>query len=97
MENTVASADFGKWIIKHIDRWFAWARQLGLGLTGWRISSWSLGLIAQDLGLMLLFPGGQGDAQTSFGAKVDHPGDIVAINWQFSHELQSRGDVELWP
>ncbi|KAI9439552.1 hypothetical protein H4582DRAFT_1535834 [Lactarius indigo] len=25
-ENTVKLADFGKWMIKHIDRWFAWAR-----------------------------------------------------------------------
>ena len=51
-ENTVASADFGWWMIRNIDRWFTWARQLGL-----RISSWSLGLIAQDLGLMSLFLG----------------------------------------
>ena len=32
VENTVASADFGKWIIRHIDCWFVWARQLGLGV-----------------------------------------------------------------
>ena len=31
-ENTVAMADFGKWIIKHIDCWFAWVGQLGLGI-----------------------------------------------------------------
>ena len=36
------------------------------------------------------FPGGQNDAQISFGAKVDHSDDTVAINWQFSHE-RNRG------
>ncbi len=24
-ENTVALGDFDEWMIKHIDRWFAWA------------------------------------------------------------------------
>jgi hypothetical protein len=49
------------------------------------------------------FPGGQDDAQVSFGAKVDRSGDGVAITWQFSHE-QNRGVVlndgpegEVWP
>ena len=38
------------------------------------------------------FPGGQEGAQASFGAKAGHRGDVVAINWQFSHE-RSRGAV----
>jgi hypothetical protein len=38
------------------------------------------------------FPGGQDDAQVSFGAKVDRSGDAVVINWQFSHE-KTRGVV----
>ena len=38
------------------------------------------------------FPGGQGDAQVSFGAKVARRGDIVAVNWNFSHE-RNRGAV----
>ena len=94
-EDTVASADFGKWIIKHIDCWFTWARLLGLGInriediilvTGThRTRSWT----------NVAFPGGQGDAQASFGAQVDHRGDIVAVNWQFSHQL-NRGAVLNW-
>ncbi|KAI9428700.1 caspase domain-containing protein [Lactarius indigo] len=32
------------------------------------------------------FPGGQEDAQASFGVKMDYRGDIVTLNWQFSHE-----------
>ncbi len=31
-EDTVAFGDFGKWMIKHIDAWFAFARGLGLGV-----------------------------------------------------------------
>lgn len=31
-EDTVAFGDFGKWMIKHIDAWFAFARRLGLGI-----------------------------------------------------------------
>jgi len=27
-----ARGDFGKWIVKHIDSWFAFARGLGLGI-----------------------------------------------------------------
>ena len=38
------------------------------------------------------FPGGPDDAQVSFGAQVDHSGDVVAINWQFSYE-RNRGVV----
>ena len=32
MENTVVSADFGRWILKHIDCWIVWAWHLGLGI-----------------------------------------------------------------
>ena len=32
------------------------------------------------------FPGGQKGARASFGARADQRGDVVAINWQFSHE-----------
>jgi len=31
-EDTVALGDFGKWIIAHIDIWFSWAQQLGVGI-----------------------------------------------------------------
>ena len=77
-------------MITHIDHWFVWARQLGLGInwmgdivlvTGTRRTrSWA----------NIVFPGGQEDAQASFGTKVDHCGDIVTLNWQFSDE-RNRG------
>ena len=91
-EDTAASTDFGKWIITHIDHWFAWARRLGLGIN-----------LMEDIVLVtgthhtrswsnVTFPGGQEDARASFGVKVDHCGDIVTLNWQVSHE-HNRGAV----
>ncbi|KAF8261606.1 hypothetical protein EI94DRAFT_1745599 [Lactarius quietus] len=31
-EDTVALGDFRKWMINHIDLWFTWARELGMGI-----------------------------------------------------------------
>ncbi|KAH9167171.1 hypothetical protein EDB89DRAFT_137225 [Lactarius sanguifluus] len=91
-KDTVALGQFGEWITKHIDCWFAWVRNLGLGIdrmediilvTGaHRTRSWS----------NIAFPGGPEDGQVSFGANVVNRGDIVAINWKFSHE-HNRGAV----
>jgi hypothetical protein len=101
-KDTVASADFGKWIIRHVDRWFAWARQLGLGINRMEDIILVTGAHRTRSWTNVAFPGGQKDAQASFGAKVDHRGDIVALNWRFSHE-RNRGvvlncgpDGEVW-
>ncbi|KAH9020579.1 hypothetical protein EDB85DRAFT_518885 [Lactarius pseudohatsudake] len=91
-EDTVASADFGKWIIKHIDRWFVWARELGLGIDRMEDIVLVTGTHRTRSWTNVAFPGGQGDAQASFRAKVDHDGDAVSLNWQFSHE-RDRGAV----
>ena len=90
MENTVAGADFGKWIIKHIDCWFAWARQLGLEIDRMEDIILVTGTHCTRSWTNVAFPGGQEVAQASFGAKVDRGGDVVAINWQFLHE-RNRG------
>ena len=92
LESTVARTDFGKWIIKHIDRWFVWARQLGLGIDRMEDIILVTGTHRSRSWTNVVFPGCEEGAQTSFGAKVDHCGDIVAINWQFSHE-RDRGAV----
>src|SRR6266702_2744226 len=89
-EDTVASTKFGKWIIGHIDRWFAWARQLELGVDRMEDIILVTGTHRTRSCGNVAFPGGQKGAQVSFRAKVDHRGDIVAINWQFSHE-RNRG------
>ncbi|KAF8260322.1 hypothetical protein EI94DRAFT_1811875 [Lactarius quietus] len=88
-ENTVASADFGKWLIKHIDCWFARARRLGLEIDRMEDIILVTGTHRTRSCTNVAFPGGQEDAQASFGARVDHNG---AINWQFSHE-RNRGAV----
>ncbi|KAI9450163.1 hypothetical protein BJY52DRAFT_1227368 [Lactarius psammicola] len=90
--DTVARADFGKLIIRNIDHWFAWARQLGLEIncmdgivlvTGThRTRSWT----------NVAFTGGQEDTQASFEVKMDYRGDIVNLNWQSSHE-RNQGAV----
>ena len=76
--------------MSHIDRWFAWARLLGLGVDRMEDSILVTGAHCTISCANVAFPGGQNDAQISFGAKVDHSGDTVAINWQFSHE-RNRG------
>ena len=91
-ENTVAKTKFGKWIIKHIDRWFAWARQLELGVDRMEDIILVTGTHRTRSWANVAFPGGQEGAQASFGAKAGHRGDVVAINWQFSHE-RNRGAV----
>ncbi|KAI9434971.1 caspase domain-containing protein [Lactarius indigo] len=91
-EDTVASADFGKWIIKHIDYWFAWARQLGLEIDRMEDIILVTGTHRTRSWTNVAFHGGLGDAQASFRANVDHHGDTVSINWQLSHE-RNRGVV----
>ena len=91
-ENTVARTKFGKWIISHIDRWFAWARQLELGVERMEDSILVTGTHRTRSWTNVAFPGGQGGAQALFGSKADHRGDVVSIHWQFSHE-HNRGVV----
>jgi hypothetical protein len=91
-EDTVANADFGKWIIRHIDCLFAWVQQLGLGISRMEDIVLVTGAHRTRSCTNVAFLGGQGDAQASFGAKVEHRGDIVAVNWNFSHE-RNRGAV----
>jgi len=91
-ENTVALGDFGKWMIKHIDGWFAWVRQLGVGIDRMEDIILVTGTHRARSWTNVAFPGGQVDAQVSFGANVSTRGDIVVINWKFSHEC-NRGAV----
>ncbi|KAN0127578.1 hypothetical protein V8E53_014605 [Lactarius tabidus] len=91
-EDTIASAEFGKWIIRHIDSWFAWAQQLGLGVNRMEDIILVTGTHCTKSCTNVAFLGGQVGAQVSFGAKVDRSSNSVAINWHFSHE-QNRGVV----
>ena len=89
-EDTVARVKFRKCIVKHIDRWFAWARELELGVDRMEDIILVTGTHRTRSCVNVAFPGGQKNAQVSFRAKVDFPGDNVAINWHFSHE-RNRG------
>ena len=102
-EDTVARTKFGKWMIGHIDCWFAWARQLELGVDRMEDIVLVTGSHRTRSCANVAFPGGQQDAQVSLRAKVDQLGEIVSINWQFIHE-RNRGaflncgpNGEVWP
>ncbi|KAI9439697.1 hypothetical protein H4582DRAFT_1876692 [Lactarius indigo] len=85
-EDTRAKNTFGRWMTKHIDTWFAWAHQLGLGVDRMEDIVLVTGTHRTRSFTNVAFPGGRKDARVSFRAKVDHPDDIVTINWQFSRE-----------
>ena len=101
-ENTVARTKFGKWIISHIDRWFAWARQLELGVERMEDIILVTGTHRTRSWTNAAFPGGQGGAQALFGSRTDHQGGVASIHWQFSHEhnrgvvLNCGPDGEVW-
>ncbi|KAH9025507.1 hypothetical protein EDB85DRAFT_2118432, partial [Lactarius pseudohatsudake] len=86
-EDTVAIARFGKWMIRHVDTWFAWAQQLGLGVDRMEDIVLVTGTHRTRSYTNVAFPGGREDAQASFRAnlEVDHP-DGITINWQLLHE-----------
>jgi hypothetical protein len=82
-EDTIARGDFGKWITRNIDSWFAFTRRLGLGVgqmedivlvTGrHRTRSWT----------NVAFNEGQTDAKVTFGVQVTD--DVsVSVNWRVS-------------
>ncbi|KAI0255839.1 hypothetical protein BJV78DRAFT_577835 [Lactifluus subvellereus] len=85
-EDTVAQGDFGRWMVKHIDRWFAFTRLLGLGLgrmediilvTGChRARSWTNATFSES----------QGGVEVSFGVQVTNAAAGVDIEWQMSRE-----------
>ena len=84
-EDTLAKGDFGAWMVKHIDCWFAFARELGLGIdqmeeiilvTGCdRTRSWS----------NVAFFENEHNARATFAAKVLY-GPAISIEWQSSAE-----------
>lgn len=87
-EDTIARGDFSKWIIRHVDTWFAFAQRLGVGVdklgdiilvTGrHRTRSWT----------NIAFFEGQANAQASFGVQITN--DVsTRVKWQVS-----RGHVQ---
>ena len=90
-ENTLAQGDFGEWMLKHIDRWFAFARRLGLGIEQMEEIILVTGCDRTRSWTNVAFLGSQLDAHVSFGVNaVD--GLNNSINFQFSPE-HVRGAV----
>ncbi|KAF8265475.1 hypothetical protein EI94DRAFT_1831192 [Lactarius quietus] len=71
-ENTAVREGFGKWMIKHIDQWFAWITDIELGIEQ-----------MEDIA-NVAFLGGQANARVSFGVEFEPTGS--RINWDFSLE-----------
>jgi hypothetical protein len=81
-ENTLIRNVFGRWMVKHIDTWFAFSRKLGLVhqmeeiilVTGCDLTrSWT----------NIAFLGGRADAQVSFGVEIAGSTRNPSINFQF--------------
>ena len=79
-QDTRARGAFGKWIIQHIDSWFAYAQDLGLGIDRMEEIILVTGCHRTRTWANTTFLEGQTRAQASFGVKVNG----VNINWQFS-------------
>jgi hypothetical protein len=82
-QDTIARGDFSKCICKHIDVWFAFARDLGLGVT--RMEDIIL-VTGRDLARSwtnFAFSEVQGEEQVSFGVRVT---GISDVEWQVAHE-----------
>lgn len=97
-QDTIMWGDFGKWITKHIEGWFAFAQRLGIGLdhmgdiifvTGFhRTRSWTT----------IAFLESHTDAQVSFGVDVTNDGGSeVNINWQFSNDSIQGAELNRGP
>lgn len=69
-EDTVARGDFGRWITKHIDLWFAFAQNLGLGVDRMQDIILVTGRHCTKSWVNVAFSEGQRDAEVSFGVRV---------------------------
>ncbi|KAI0299166.1 hypothetical protein BC826DRAFT_62160 [Russula brevipes] len=84
-QDTLVRRDFGKWMLKHIDRWFAFTQRLGLGIEQMDEIVLVTGCDCARSWTNVAFLEGQGDAKASFGVKVVD-GIDASINWQYSPE-----------
>jgi hypothetical protein len=77
-------------MVKHIDSWFAFARNLGLGIEQMEDVILVTGCDRTRSWTNVAFLGSEGDARASFGVRVEGTG--TGINFQFSPE-RARGAV----
>ena len=91
-EDTLALGDFGRWIAKHVDSWFAFTRNLGLGIEQMQEIILVTGCDRARSWTNVAFLGDQVDAKVSFGVNVEVEGPDTSINFQFAPE-NARGAV----
>jgi hypothetical protein len=91
-EDTVAFGDFGKWMIKHIDSWFAFARGLGLGINRMEDIILVTGRHLTKSWVNVAFTQRRRDSGVSFDVQVSSHGH-VALEQQYVH----GGDLKLGP
>ena len=89
-EDTLALGDFKLWIVKHIDSWFAFARNLGLGIERMEEIILVTGCDLTKSWANIAFLGNQYDSQVSFGVRVENRDPKVS--YQFLPE-NARGAV----
>ena len=96
-EDTLARGDFGAWIVKHIDRWFSFARGLGLGIKQMEEIILVTGCDRTRSWTNVAFLGNEHNAQATFGVKVTHDGPATSIEWQSLPELVQGAVLQRGP
>lgn len=69
-EDTLAQSDFGEWMLKHVERWFTFARRFGLGIEHMEEIILVTGCGRTRAWTSLAFSGGMVDARVTLGVKV---------------------------
>ena len=86
-QNTLALGEFGRWMVKQIDRWFSFAQRLGLGIVQMEEIVFVTGFDCARSWTNVVFLEGEGDARVSFGVDlVGGYGPDASIKWHFSPE-----------
>jgi hypothetical protein len=80
-KDTRAREDFGKWMVKNIDSWFAFARGLGLGIEQMEEIVLVTGLHLTRSWANVAFWEGHANGQASIGVNVTR-GPEVTVDWQ---------------
>jgi len=76
-KDTIAMGDFRKWIIKHIDYWFAFAEKLGLGVNRIQDITLVTGRHCAKSWINIAFHEGPREAEVSFGIQMSGVAGVV--------------------
>ena len=93
-QDTRARGDFGKWMVSHIDSWFAFAGALGLGIEHMEEIVLVTGLHLTRSWANVTFLEGHANGQATLGVKVNN-GQDVDITWH-SSVGSVRGGMRNW-